>query len=180
MAIRIQLVAAKKDFRDEELFVPENEFRAAGAEVSIATDGRGAISGMLGGKAVADRSIDEIDVDSVDAIVVAGGSGSRHHLWGNKALLEKIKEANNKGKIVAGICLSGAVIAEADVLRGKQGTVFATDESLEVLKAHGVRYVDKGVVVSGNVITSPGPVHAKEFADAILKALKERITTVTA
>ena len=40
---------------------------------------------------------------------------------------------------------------------------------------HGETYVNEGVVVDGNVVTAAGPMYAKEFAEAILSLLKERL-----
>lgn len=45
--LKIQLVASEKDFRDEELFVPEDVFSEAGAFVLTASSTKRAIRGML-------------------------------------------------------------------------------------------------------------------------------------
>jgi protease I len=178
--LKIQLVAAEKDFRDEELFVPEDVFSEAGAFVLTASNTKRAIRGMLGGTMEPDNTIEDIEVDSLDALVIAGGAGSPQYLWNNEVLLRKVREANEKGKIIGAICLSGAIPAKAGIMKGRRGTVYPTEESLEELKRGGEQYVDEGVVVDRNVVTAKGPDHAKEFARTILALLQAKLATVPA
>ena len=116
---KVQLVAAQEGFRDEELFVPEDVFSEAGAFVDIASNSTRTAHGMLGGEVDPDIAIDRIDVDSLDALVIAGGKGSPQYLWSNPDLLEKVREAYAKGKIVGAICMSGVVLAQAGILKGQ-------------------------------------------------------------
>ncbi len=115
---KVQLVAAQEGFRDEELFVPEDIFSDAGAFVDIASNSTRTAHGMLGGDVDPDIAIFRIDVDSIDALVIAGGKGSPQYLWSNPVLLEKVREAYAKGKIVGAICMSGVVLAQAGILKG--------------------------------------------------------------
>ncbi|MCD1294666.1 DJ-1 family protein [Methanocella sp. CWC-04] len=176
--LKIQLVAAERNFRDEELFVPENVFSDAGAFVSIASNTTKTITGMLGGTVHPDTKIEDIVVDDLDALVIAGGSGSPRYLWDNEALLEKVRDAHKKGKIIGAICLSGAILAQAGILKGKRGTVFPTEDAISILNRNGVTYVNQGVVVSDNIVTAQGPENAKEFAQAVLSLVRPRIVSV--
>jgi protease I len=178
--LKIQLVAAEKDFRDEELFIPEDIFSEAGAFVPTASGTKKKIHGMLGGTTEPDLLIKDINVDHLDAIVIAGGSGSREYLWNDEALLDKVKEADDKGKIIGAICLSGAIPARAGIMRGRRGTVYSTPEALDELKKNGEIYVDEGVVVDRNVVTAQGPQNAKEFAETIMALLQSKLTVAQA
>ncbi len=174
----IVLVAAPEDFRDEELFIPEDVFSDAGAFVLTASTTKKTIHGKLGGETDPDIRIEDINTSSLNALVIAGGPGARKYLWDNKALLRKVREANDKGKVIGAICISGAIPALAGIMRGRKGTVYPDPEALGVLKKAGEAYVDEGVVVDGNVVTSKGPDFAKEFAGAIL-ALLSKVPAVT-
>lgn len=171
----IVLVAAPEGFRDEELFVPEDVFSGAGAFVLTASTTKKPIYGSQGGSTLPDLHIEDIKVDSLNALVIAGGKGAREHLWHNEALLRKVREANEKGKVIGAICISGAIPAIAGIMRGRRGTVYPDTGALEVLKENGETYVNEGVVVDGNVVTGAGPMYAKEFAETILALLKERL-----
>lgn len=175
----IVLVAAPEGFRDEELFIPEDVFSAAGAFVLTASTTKRRIYGKLGGETEPDVHIEDINVNSLNALVIAGGPGAREYLWDNEALLRKVREADDKGKIIGAICISGAIPALAGIMKGRRGTVYPDPEAIDVLKKHGEAYVDEGVVVDGNVVTAAGPQYAKEFAEAIL-ALLSRAPAVTA
>ena len=174
--LKIQLVAAEKNFRDEELFVPEDIFSDAGAFVPTASSTMKTIHGMMGGSTEPDLLIGDIRVSGLDAIVIAGGTGSREYLWNDEALLEKVREANNTGKIIGAICLSGAIPARAGIMRNRRGTVYPDPEAVEELKKCGEIYVDQGVVVDGNVVTAQGPQNAKEFAETIMALLQSKLT----
>ncbi|HTY91718.1 MAG TPA: DJ-1/PfpI family protein [Methanocella sp.] len=173
----IVLVAAPEGFRDEELFVPEDVFSAAGAFVLTASTTKKTINGSEGGSTDPDLHIEDINVDDLNALVIAGGRGARQYLWNDEALLRKVSEANEKGKIIGAICISGAIPAIAGIMRGRKGTVYPDPEALEVLKKAGETYVGEGVVVDGNVVTGAGPEYAKEFAGMILALLYKRIQT---
>jgi protease I len=171
----IVLVAAPEGFRDEELFVPEDVFSEAGAFVLTASTTKKPIYGSQGGSTHPDLHIEDIKVDSLNALVIAGGKGAREHLWSDEALLRKVREADEKGRVVGAICISGAIPALAGIMRGRKGTVYPDPEALEVLRNNGETYVNEGVVVDGNVVTAAGPMYAKEFAETILSLLKERL-----
>ncbi len=175
----IVLVAAPEGFRDEELFVPEDVFSAAGAFVLTASTTKRPIYGKLGGETDPDLHIEDIKVDTLSALVIAGGPGARKYLWENDALLRKVREANDKGKIIGAICISGAIPALAGIMRGKKGTVYPDPEALTVLKNNGETYVNEGVVVDGNVVTAAGPMYAKDFAEAIVALLQRKSAEIT-
>lgn len=174
--MEIVIVAAENNFRDEELFIPEDIFSAAGAFVQVASTTTDTIYGMLGGTIKPDIRIDKINTDSLNALVIAGGSGSVEYLWGNEALLKKVREAYDKGKVIGAICLSAVIPAQAGIMKGRRGTVYPTVESLSELKRHGEVFVDKGLVVSDRIVTAQGPAQAKDFANAVLELAASRAT----
>jgi protease I len=174
----VVLVAAPEGFRDEELFVPEDVFSVAGAFVLTASTTKKPIYGSQGGSTHPDLHIEDIKVDSLNALVIAGGKGAREYLWHNESLLRKVREANEKGKVIGAICISGAIPAIAGIMKGRRGTVYPDPEALDVIKNSGETYVNEGVVVDGNVVTAAGPTYAREFAEAILALLQTRLAPV--
>ena len=168
---KVLMVIAPKDFRDEELFEPKKIFEEAGAGVSVASVKNVSASGMLGGKATPDLLVSEANADEYDAVVVVGGMGSPEFLWSDKKLHKLLRDINDRAKVVAGICLSGAVLAKAGLLEGKQATVYKTDESLKEFEKGGAKYINKDVVTDGRIVTASGPHAAKEFGKAIVKLM---------
>ena len=164
-------VIAPRQFRDEELFEPKSILEGRGAAVTVASTSTETAKGMLGGYAQPAKVIADCKVDDYDAVIVVGGMGSPQHLWQNTALHQLLREAYAKGKVVAGICLSGAVLANAGILEGKRATVYRTDQSLAALKAGGATYTGTPLEIDGKVITAEGPTVASRFGEAIAKAL---------
>lgn len=170
---RVALVIAPEQFRDEELFTPQEKLQQAGAQTEIAASKLDEAEGMLGGTAKPQTLIKDLKAQDLDGLVVVGGMGSPQHLWNDKDLHKVIKELSEANKVVASICLSGAVLANAGVLSGKKATVWEMPESVKALEDGKATYVNQPVVQDGKVITANGPEAAAEFADAIIAELSK-------
>jgi protease I len=171
--IRVLMIIAPEDFRDEELLEPKHILTEAGAKVTVASTAAGEASGMLGAKVTPDAVVNNVKSADYHAVVVVGGMGSPTHLWNNAHIHQLLKETHAAGRVVGGICLSGAVLANAGVLKGKKATVWATDESLAALSGGGASYVKDHVVHDGNVVTADGPEAATQFGNTLVKALHQ-------
>ncbi|MBI3600780.1 MAG: DJ-1/PfpI family protein [Nitrospinae bacterium] len=167
----ILMVIAPERFRDEELNHPKEIFEKEGGMVKIACKRTGKCTGMFGATATPDMLIKDAKSADYDAVAVVGGMGSPEHLWGDAQLHKLLQEADKAGKVVAAICLSGAVLARAGILKNKEATVFETPESLKELQKGGARFVRKDVVISGKIITANGPEAAKSFGTAIVEGI---------
>lgn len=161
-----------EDFRDEEFQIPRDKLASSGVSVTVAGLRGGQAKGILGLTVLPDILINDVNVGEYDALIVPGGPGSPRYLWNDQRVLSLVKEACNKGKIVAAICLSGAVLANAGILKWKNATVFETPQSLKVFNEKGVNYVKQDVVVDGRIVTARGPAAAEKFAEEILRILK--------
>lgn len=171
---KILMVICPENFRDEELYTPKEIFEQEGAEVKIAAPRLGTAHGMLGRTAQPDLLISQANAGDYDAVVVVGGMGSPTYLWADGQLHALLREAEQRGKVIGAICLSGAVLARAGLLRGRQATVYATDESLKELTQGGALYTSQDVVADGKIVTASGPHAAPEFARAIVSELTAR------
>ena len=169
--LKVVLVIAPDQFRDEELTTPQKAFLDAGAQVSVASTRLGEAKGMLGGTAHVDVVLSNLHADDIDCAVVVGGMGSPEYLWEDHNLHTLLKNLNSQGKVIGAICLSGAVLARAGVLTGKQATVYPMPESLKALKDGHANYVEQPVVQDGHIITADGPPAASDFAETIIKEL---------
>ena len=168
---RVLMVVAPEQFRDEELLEPKKILEAQGAEVVISSTRKGVAKGMLGATVNPDILIVDAHAKDFDAVTVVGGMGSPDFLWSDANLHRLLVEMHNDNKVVAGICLSGAVLAKAGVLSGKEATVWPTPESLQVLAEGNAKYQKKPLVVDGKVITAEGPQAASDFGQAIVNLL---------
>lgn len=170
---QVLMVIAPAQFRDEELMVPKKEFEAAGAIVTVASTRPGEAQGMLGAKVNVSATIYSVNPDNFSGIVVVGGMGSPEHLWTNIQLHDLIRHFNSRKKLVAAICLSGAVLAKAGVLNGKSATVWPDDKAIQELKSGKANYVKEPVVKDNHIITADGPEAACSFAEHCLNELSQ-------
>lgn len=169
----ILMVIAPDKFRDEELLHPMQVFKGAGVEVTVASTKKGAARGMMGHREDVAHTLNDVAGKTFDAVVVVGGAGAPSSLWDNATLHDLLRRHHQMGKIVASICLSGAALAKAGLLKGLNATVWKTEESLKVFKECGVIFQDKPVVRSGKIITGQGPFAARDFGLEVLKAVEE-------
>lgn len=169
--MRLLLVIAPEKFRDEELQVPQKLFAHEGIDYDIASTRKGRCEGMLGASAEATLCLEDVDPQKYSGIVIIGGMGSQDYLWGNSTLISLVKAFFESGKVVAAICLSPVVLAQAGVLKGREATFFRSPASVKEMKKGGAHLVDFPVVADLDLITANGPQAAKEFAETIMEKL---------
>lgn len=170
---KVLFVICQENFRDEELAHPREEVAAAGAKVEVAAREKAPAKGMLGAVETPDLAIRDARTSEYDAVVAVGGSGTPEHLWNDDDLRRLLREARNAGKVVGGICLSGATLALAGVLKGVEATCYVTDASRKEMEKGGAVFVEKPVVVSGKIVTANGPPAARDFGKALVSAISK-------
>ena len=179
---RVLMVVAPEGYKEDELSVPSGIFKELGAEVVVASTRTctGIARGMSGGEVAVNLSIGDVNLSELeseyDAIVIVGGVGSMRYLWDDSDLRNMVRAAYDSHKTVAAICLSPVVLARAGILQDKECTAFITAK--EELIKNGGKYLDKGVVVSGNIVTAKGPEYATEFAIAVADVMMNRSSNI--
>lgn len=171
---KILMVIAKNGFRDEEFQAPCEKFKADNIEVIVASSSLGQAKGKFGSTAEVDVVIGDANSAEFEAVVFVGGPGANEY-FNNKVSHKIAREMFDSGKIVAAICIAPVTLANAGVLKGKKATVWSSSEDkfgIDQLKNYGAEFVDKPVVVDGNLVTANGPAAAADFASEILKRLK--------
>jgi len=167
-SMKIAMIVAKNNFRDEEYLHPKEIFVKSNFEVETFSSSTGTAKGMLGATIKIDRKIDELKVDNFDAIIFVGGTGSTEY-WDSELAHKIVNEAVKQNKILAAICIAPVTLAKAGVLKGKKATVFSSE--IEQLKSYGANYTEKDVEVDGKIVTASGPHAAKEFGEKIKELL---------
>ncbi|MDH5175017.1 MAG: DJ-1/PfpI family protein, partial [Elusimicrobiota bacterium] len=77
-----------------------------------------------------------------------------------------------KNKVVAAICHGGWVLASAGIVRDRKVTGFHAIKD-DLVNAGG-KFIDKEVVVDGNLITSRNPYDLPAFCREILRKLEKK------
>ena len=170
---KVLFVICQENFRDEELAHPREEVARAGAKTEVAARKKAPAKGMLGAVENPDLAIRDAKASDYDAVVAVGGRGTPEHLWNDLDLHRLLRDAKNAGKVIGGICLSGATLAVAGILKGVEATCFVTDASKKEMQKGGAIFVEKPVVVSGKIVTASGPPAARDFGKALVTALSK-------
>ena len=152
-------------FEDIEAITLIDVLRRGGIEVVTAGIDGEIIKSVHNVKIFADTTIDNIDSDEFDLIVLPGGLPGATNLAQNKKVIQLLQEMDNKGKYVGAICAAPVVLKEAGVLKDRY-TAYPTYWE-ENIRKEG--YVDERVVEDNNVLTSKGPATAICFALEIVK-----------
>ncbi|MBE5737635.1 MAG: DJ-1/PfpI family protein [Clostridiales bacterium] len=147
---------------------PVDILRRAGAECDIVSVNDRIINGSHNIKILADKLIDEINIDDYDGIVIAGGMPGATNISNCQKAVSDITKANEQGKLVGAICASPAVVLARHGLIKDKATCYPAPE---FIKALGDSYIESDVVVCQNIITANGPKSALKFAFEIVKWL---------
>jgi len=121
------------------------------------------------------KTLEEIIVDHYDALAIPGGYeefGFYEEAYDEK-FLDLIREFDQKGKIIASICVGALPIGKSGVLTGRKGTTYHLSDAYrqKQLRDFGVDVINEPVVVDDNIITSYSPATAPEVAFTLLEKL---------
>lgn len=121
--------------------------------------------------------LQDVDLDSFDALAIPGGfepAGFYEEAL-SEEFLAVIRHFAAANKVVASVCVSSICLGVAGVLKGKNATTYHQigGKRKQQLVDTGAIFVDRPIVVDGNLITSTGPGTAIEVAFELL----ERVTS---
>src|SRR5262249_48190962 len=106
-------------------------------------------------KVKVDRLAEEADPSDYDALMLPGGVGNPDQLRGGEKVGSFVRDFFDSGKPIAAICHAPWVLVEAGVVRG--GTLTSWPTLQTDIRNAGGDWVDKEVVVDGNLVTSREP-----------------------
>jgi protease I len=155
-----------------EVWYPYLRLREEGIETVFVGPGRAKeYKSKEGYPAVEEMQIKDAKVSQFDAVIVPGGFAP-DLLRRDDRINKFVKSMFDEGKLVAAICHAGWVLVSAGVLKGKTATCFFAIKD-DVVNA-GAKFIDKEVVVDGNLITSRNPYDLPAFCREIIKFLKNK------
>jgi protease I len=166
------LLFVENGFEDRELMYPYYRFQEAGYKVDVVGPrAKVTYNGERGLIIESDLSPKDVNIDDYVAIIIPGGRAP-DRMRTNKGLVNLAKEVSQKGKIIATICHGPQLLIEAGIMQGKKATCYVS-VSTDLKNAGGI-YLDKSVVVDGNLVTSRFPADLPNFCRETLKLLEKR------
>jgi protease I len=116
-----------------------------------------------------DQSLKNVSPDDFDALLIPGGY-SPDKLRAHQDAVDFVKEFMIKNKPVFSICHGPQLLITAQVLEGRKITGWKS--IIQDIKNAGAEFIDKEVVVDGNLVSSRNPGDISAFVRESLKQLK--------
>jgi len=180
-------IIAANEFEDIEMLYPLLRLSEEGAKIILVPIKKGLhprptaekpVSGRYGtpiplevmeeGKRYICLSLDEIEENKIDCLLIPGGF-SPDALRIDNDVLELVKKMNSLNKIIAAICHGPQVLISANLAKGKRMTAYEAVKD-DLVNA-GARFLDEPAVKDENIITARVPDDLPEFCNEIIDAL---------
>jgi protease I len=167
-------IIATDFFEEAELVQPRDALREAGATVRIYSTGTDPIQAVEGDttptqKVEVDGTLDDLDVGSVSAVVVPGGTVNADTIRTEPRAQDIVREAMELRLPLAVICHGPWLLVSAGLARGRRLTSYPS--LADDVRNAGGTWTDEEVVVDGNLITSRNPDDLPAFIRALEDAL---------
>jgi protease I len=156
--IRVAVIATD-GFEEAELTEPVKALKEAGATVDVVSPKQAEIQAFRHhDKSITvpvDRSLQEVNPNEYDAVVLPGGALNADTIRVEPALKSFLTNFSQAGKPMAVICHAPWELVSAGLASGRTMTSYHTIQ--DDLQNAGATWVDREVVVDGNLITSRQP-----------------------
>ncbi len=169
------LILATHGYERSELRVPLERLSAKGATVKIASLETAPIKSWdkdnWGDTVDVDLTLDAVDVEHFDALVIPGGQINPDLLRKEEKAVELVKAFLASGKTVAAVCHGPWLLIEADGVRGRKATSYPSIKT-DMINA-GADWRDEAVVTDQGMITSRNPGDLDAFVAKIVEEIEE-------
>ena len=167
-----------KGFEEIEAVAPCDILRRGGVEVKFAGIGGLEITGGNGITVKADCTVEEMDLEAMELIMLPGGMGGVHSILGSETALNAVRYAYEKDKFVTAICAAPTILARLGITDGKKATVYPGME--DQMGSAIMQFAD--TAADGKVFTGRAAGAALDFGYLLLEQLKgaetaERVRT---
>jgi protein deglycase len=166
------IIPISNGFEEIEAITIIDVCRRANIQVTIAGVENLETIGAHGIKIISDTTIENINCDDFNMIVLPGGLPNAFTLAENEKVQSLLKEFKLKNKIIGAICAAPYALHKADVLN-KNFTCYPSFE--QKIRVDGYHSND-AIVIDNDVITSQGPATAMAFALEIVNILCDEET----
>lgn len=156
-------------FEEVEAIAPVDILRRAGLKVVMCGVGGKEITGSHGIVLSMDKEISEVEMDSIDCLVLPGGMPGTLNLERSREVQDLIDICAANDKIIGAICAAPSILAHKGLLKGREATAFPDFQP--DLTDGGAVLSESYVCRDGNFITARGMGVAVEFGLQLVAAL---------
>jgi protease I len=164
------LIVATDGFEEWELFGPRKILQDRGAEVVLASLTKEEIQGTVHdkpGKTIRpDLTVDDVNVDDFDALILPGGVRNPDQLRLHGNVIALVRLFAEQEKPIGAICHGPWLLVEAELLRDRTATSWPSIRT--DLRNAGAIVVDEAAVTDGKIVTSRNPDDVEAFTNALI------------
>lgn len=155
-------------FEETEAIAPLDLLRRAGLEVATVGVNEKTVYGSHGIGIVADITLDQLDLQAMEMIILPGGLGGVASVRASKGAMDALHYAWVQDRFIAAICAGPTVLADLGITDGRETTCYPGCET-----AMGTAAVDPLVpcVRDGKLITGASAGCAIPFGLTLIAAL---------
>lgn len=165
---KILMIIANNWFQDYEFGVPFDIFHNAWIDITVWAGKKWECVWVFWSKTVADLDLDGVIASEYDMVIFVWWWWAYSQYFHDEKYLKIAKKAN---KIWA-ICIAPMILSESGIFIGKSVTSWDKNwVQKKFIQDNWWFWVDKNVVVSGNIVTANGPDAAAEFANKCLELI---------
>ena len=155
-------------FEETEAVAPLDLLRRAGVEIQTVGINGKTIYGSHNIGIEADITIHQMDLESMEMIILPGGLGGVASARASKEAMAALDYAWKNGRYVGAICAGPTVLADLGITDGKNATCFPGCEP----QMGSANMVNAAAVTDGKLITGTSAGCAIPFGLALIAALK--------
>ncbi len=157
-------------FEELEMIAPLDILKRSKIKIKTVGIEQEIVTGSLGISIKTDTTIQKIDKNDIEGIILPGGMPGTTNLAKNESVRDIINYCTEKNILIAAICAAPSILGEMGILRGKEACCYPGFENSLI----GAKISSNSICVSGNIITAKGPGVATEFGFKILEYIKEK------
>ena len=169
------MILATDGFEQSELMKPKQMLEDKGHTVHVVSMESGSIKGWSDGdwgeSVTVDKTLDSVNADDYDALLLPGGQINPDKLRAQDKAISLIRNFDDAGKPIAAICHAPWLLIEAGLVEGKTLTSYKSIRT--DMKNAGANVVDQEVATDGNLITSRNPDDIPAFTNALMDMMAE-------
>lgn len=155
-----------------EALAPVDMLRRGGVEVATVGVTGKTVTGSHNISVNADITVDEVELDNIDAVVLPGGMPGTLNLEKNEKVQQVVEYAYENKILICAICAAPSILGHKGYLNGKKATCFPGFED----SFDGGIYTGEVVTTCENIITGKGCGAGIYFGLEILKNIKDEET----
>ena len=166
------LIMTWEGYQDQEVIYPFYRLQEDDFEVDISAAALGEIHGILGTKMTATKSINEINPEDYDLLILPGGVKALEKLRQEPRALAFINFWDSKGKIIGSTCHGAQLLISAKVVQDRKISGYYSIKD-DIINA-GAEYVDAPFVVDKNIVSSPHYKHMGKWMKETIRLFNEQ------